>query len=320
MGTMDFYNSYKSKTTINGTVNTIKDKNTSVFLNHITYGFYDSPSYYQVTKTINGVLSSTLYDTWIMDTDSYKEPTSKKKIIMKPGQDLNRGDIINWNNQQWLVTNMDMQVFPYDEGVLEYCNSFVKCILPSGKLVQTPCVIVDQSKRNLSLEKDGTLMESQKMLFLVTVQNNSDTNSIPVSYRFLFGKMAYRVNDINDIALNGIITFLVTANQNRATDNFITGLADNSIVATPTVSGVLILQGSSTIILNAFQSYKVIYDNGTLATGTFVFTVDKPSNVALTVIDGLNCSLKGNISSQIKLTATSGATILTKIISIANFF
>jgi len=289
-------------------------------LDNISRTFNLSPSYFQVTKTLNGIDSPILYDTWILDDKSYKEPSSKKKIIMKVGQDLNRGDIINWNNQKWLCTSIDMQVFPYNEGVLEYCNDTLKCILPSGKLFETPCVIASVSKRSMTVEKDGTLMESQKMPFFITIQNNDDSIKIPPSYRFIFGRLAYKATDLDDISMKGTIIILVTANQNRPTDNFITGLADNQELEIVSPSGLLIIQGSTKITTGTSQAYSVIYDNGNTVSGMiFVFTVSS-TNAVITVVDGLNINILGKTSSQFKLTATSGSTILTKIISIASSF
>jgi len=280
-----------------------------------------SPSYFLVTKTLNGIeYPNTFYDTWIMDQESYKEVSSNKKIIMKPNQDLDRGDLINWNNQEWLCTNVDMQVFPYNEGVLEFCNNTLKCILPNGKLLETGCVISAVSKKSMTIEKEGTFMESQKMPFLVICQNNDFTKTIPLSYRLLFGRFAYRITDFDDISARGTVIMLMTSDQNRPTDNFSTMVADNNSLQIPVVTGSLIIDGSAKITTGTSQNYQVLYDNGNTATGmTFIFTVSS-TNAIITVVDGLNVSILGKTSSQFKLTGTCGTTVLTKIISIANSF
>ena len=292
------------------------------FLTNISSTFEYSPSYFQVTKTLNGIDSPILYDTWIMDQESYKEASSKKKIIMKPTQDLDRGDIINWNSQKWLCTNVDMQVFPYNEGVLEYCNDTLKCILPNGKMLNEPCILTQISKKSMTIEKDGTAMESQKMPFFVTCQNNQNSIKIMPSYRFIFGqKTAYKVTDIDDVSMKGTLIMILTSNQNRPTDDFINQLADNGSLLIPNPVGALIISGSAKIATGASQPYQILYDNGTSPIGiSYTFTVSSLTNSALTIVDGLNCTIKGVNSSQVKLTATNNVdgTVLFKILSIAS--
>lgn len=299
----------------NGLVNTFLDKMSETFNLNL--------SYFQVTKTLNGIdYPNQLYDVWIMDEKSYKEPTSKKKIIMKPEQDLNRGDIINWNNQKWLVTSIDEQVFPYNEGVLEYCNDSLRCILPDGRLINEPCVLTQVSKRSMSLTTIGSVLEVPKMAFFCACQNNDNTIGIPFSYRFMLGaRVPYRLIDADDISQKGTINFQLESNQKRPTDNVNgNGLADNSTLLAVIPTGALIIEGSAKISTGTSQPYQIIYDNGSPVTGmTFIFTVSS-TNAVITVVDGLNINILGKVSSQFKLTGVCGNITLTKVISIANSF
>jgi hypothetical protein len=93
------------------------------YTNKIKETFELSPSYFSINKIINGIAEyNTFYDSWLMDEDEYKDDIPKKKIIMKPGQDLQRGEIINvpkWNNQKWLVTRVDPENLYYNNGLVE---------------------------------------------------------------------------------------------------------------------------------------------------------------------------------------------------------
>jgi len=312
---------YKKNRGKNNTNQSLNQPFKDSFFDSILNSFEYSLSYFQVTKTLNGVTSPQLYDTWIMDQDSYKETTSKKKIIMKPEQDLNRGDIINWNNQKWLVTSIDEQVFPYNEGIIEFCNDSLKCILPNGKLINEPCVLIQVSKKSMNITTIGSLLEVPKMAFFCACQNNDNTVGLPFSYRFMLGKrVPFRLIDADDVSAKGLINFQLESNQLRPTDNVNgNGLADNLIIQTATPTGSLIIDGSAKITTGSSQHYSIIYDSGNLVSGmTFVFTASS-TNAVITVVDGLNVNILGKVSGQFKLTgtATNGA-VLTKIISIGN--
>ena len=255
---------------------------------------------------------------------NYTEDDYKEVIFKNLDQDIQLGDMFCFQGFYWLVINTDNIFSITASCTIRKCNNFLKCILPSGKLINVPCIIEQVSKRSMTIEKDGTLMESQKMPYLVSCQNNIDTNAVPVSYRMLFGKMSYKITDINDIVLRNIITFLVTANQNRPTDGFgTTGIADNNSLQIPVVNGSLIIEGSAKITTLTSQNYSIIYDNGTVPTGlNYTFSLSNTTNAVLTILSPTSCSVTGKLSSQVKLSAlnTADNTTIFKVLSIGSSF
>jgi hypothetical protein len=256
---------------------------------------------------------------------NYTEDDYRQIVFQNCTQAVMVSDMFSFEDNFWIVINTNNIFKPTRSCTVRRCNNVLKCILPSGLLIEQPCVITEISKRSMAIEKDGTTMESQKMPYLVTAQSNVNTLAIPINYRFLFGqKMSYRVTDINDVSLTFMITFLVTANQNRETDDFlITGLADNDVLQIPVPSGAFVINGNSEIPTGGTQNYSVAYDNGNPITGiNFTFTIDNSSTIQFMAKDGLNCSITGRAVSQIKLTATSNTdgTSVSKIITICNSF
>jgi len=255
---------------------------------------------------------------------SYTEDDYRQIIFQNCTQVVMVSDMFSFEGYFWIVINTNNIFKPTTSCTVRRCNNVLKCILPSGLLYEIPCVITEISKRSMAIEKDGTTMESQKMPYLVTVQSNVNTLAIPINYRFIFGqKMSYRVTDINDIALTSMVTFLVTANQNRSTDDFVNQIADNDVVQIASPSGALIIQGSSKISIGESQNYSVVYDNGNSITGiAFTFTIDNSYTIQFMAIDSLNCSITGRSASQIMLTATSNidGTSVSKVITICNSF
>lgn len=204
----------------------------NAYINKLTETFELSPAYYQITKTINGVSSSTLYDAWLSDEDSYKSDTPKKKIIMKPPQPLSRGEMINisaWGVENWIVTKLDPATAFYNNGLIEQCNNVLKFKDKIATLYEIPCIITLVNKTRLDV-KDYILVKNEKNNFWVVMQYNDASSQITVDYRFIIKGSAYRVIAVDNISTKGIINVKFESDSLNANDDLINSIADNSLV------------------------------------------------------------------------------------------
>lgn len=198
------------------------------FLQRINEGFQLSPSYYKVTKGIDD--DKTLYDVWILDSEkAYKTDISGKRIIMKPGQNLSKGDYINWEGNIWLCTKKDSQKSYYDDGLIEICNKTLKYSY-NGFKFELPCVSSKIGKNAMTLEENGNLIMSPNFYGIITVPYNNVIKKIPLNARFLFDEFAYKCIGKDSITFTeGIVELKIKQDSIRVgKDDFTTGYADNS--------------------------------------------------------------------------------------------
>jgi hypothetical protein len=317
----NYYDNYTNSTLAMG--NNTSDQFINLSQLYLNQTFNNAPDYVLTTYTKNGS-TSTQIDTRVLSAagkvDSKPLDESRHIIMRDLSLEVNYGDMMNFRNNDWIIIDKNDNSNASNTCEVEKCNETLKCILPNGKLIDYPCILSAVSKKSMTVEKDGTTMESEKMPFLITVPNNQDILDIPPSYRLLLGRLAYRTTDFDDVSSKGLIIILLTTDQNRPTDDFANQLADNEILQIPIITGSLIISGLDKITTGTSQPYKIVYDNGNDVIGMeFIFTVSS-TNAIITVVDELNISIFGETSSQFLLTGTCGTTVLTKIISIANSF
>jgi hypothetical protein len=183
-----------------------KDGYVNNYIDFINEGFELYPSYYQVTKNNDYI---TKYDTWIQDEKSYNSDISKKKIIMKPGQYLSQGEIINWENKKWLCTKIDQQETYYNKGFLQFCNYELKWININGEIVSSWCVIEDRESFMEGIEESKYVIVGDSY-YLIILPRNSETLKIRRNDRFLISRnidnpIGYKVTKVNDTYRYGLI-------------------------------------------------------------------------------------------------------------------
>ena len=278
MGNMNWYNSYQNKVNGNKTQNTIRDANIETFINEIKLTFKESPSYFQVTKNTD---TTTLYDAWIQeikDTAS-RDGIDKKSVILYPDQILNRGDYINWTDQNETFLLMEKNVSPYyDNGVMERCNNKIVFKNNKGSVVSYPIVLAVIGRMYLDIV-DSKSVILPKDTYLISVQSNEDTLQIIESMRFIISGDTYKVMGKSKVVINGVIQCKLQSDLPRASDNLITGLADQSIpqVVTPTN---LSIGGTATPKISSTSNTYTILNN--INNNTFAFSLLDINNNPLT--------------------------------------
>jgi hypothetical protein len=138
---------------INNTFGTTNQKDTQLYniKNHVNDRFADTIDFY--TVNINGVNQDLLI---IRTTDPYK-----KKIKTRPDEDVSVGDLIAWEDNNWLVTDKDFGNQVYTTATMQQCNYIIKFQSPDGTILSYPCITSGKSFNN-DENKVITLPSNQK--------------------------------------------------------------------------------------------------------------------------------------------------------------
>lgn len=177
----------------------------------------------------------------IMDNSSKDK---SKKIISKPNEPFNAGDIIEWNQSYWIVIEKEPIEEFYTKGVIKQCLETLKWLDSRGEVKETPFAIKFLSSA-YNLQEDKVMILSTERR-IILIQDNSYTKRIKKDQRFIFDDRAWKVIAKNGLQ-EGLIELTVEETEfNDAKDNKELRIADyKGNVAQYKVS---ILNGSSVSI------------------------------------------------------------------------
>jgi len=255
--------------------------------------------------TING----TSQEVQITDENSLFKNPNKKRLLCKPDENINIGDLIVWDSEYWLCTDTD-DIEIYVRGIIEKCNNNLKYLSSTGDVVSIPCIITDRILMDVKENKYYILPDNKiwvivgfnvSLLYYLTLFLGSSLDTIIVDQRFIFGGNAYKVEAIDNITKTGLITFKMCFDDIVQDDNTTLGIA-NYTSRTHTYS-VNILNIDTDITLgNTLQLELECKDNDVV--------VVNPS-VAYSLETGSTGYISVNASGLISTIATGSGNILT---------
>lgn len=163
----------------------------------------------------------------IVSSDSF----DKKTIHTLPGEEFHQGEMVSWNSEYWIITQVDTEAELYYRGVMLRCNYLLKWISDTGDVVEQWCV-VDQANDSFSNgEKNGSGFDINigDANALLIISSNDNTTKFDRTTRFLIDSydskdvLAYRV--VNPFRLfggtnkSGVIYLSLSECNIEATDN-----------------------------------------------------------------------------------------------------
>lgn len=95
-----------------------------------------SPSSHRV------VIDSKETEAVILDSDNL----NIKTICMYPGEPLKNGSLVLWNDQSWLVTELDANNELYFRGIMQQCNYLLRWINAERKIIERWSIVEDGTK------------------------------------------------------------------------------------------------------------------------------------------------------------------------------
>lgn len=213
---MGFYNAYKAKLSVSP--NNTRSYNQLLTTSLINNTFSDSLSYYEVL--INQ--SSSPIGVQIVDDSKMKE---QKKVLMKPDDHLNFGDLIKWDDDYWITLIVDNMGDIYKRGVIQKCVSSLRWLDSKGFIKEAWFTYRLDFYRGAGVSDGKTIPMPQERRYLF-VQNNLDTVLLEKGKRFIFDGRVWKLTAI-DRLITGLIYLELEENEiNKTNDNLELRIAD----------------------------------------------------------------------------------------------
>lgn len=163
----------------------------------------------------------------VTSSNSYDE----KKIHTLPGETISQGGIVLWNNENWIITQVDPDNDLYYRGTMRRCNYLLRWVSDTLDIIEQWCVIDQESDSFSNGEKPGSGIDvtTGDAKTLLIISSNENTIKFNRTTRFLVDSydsqdvLAYRV--VKPFRLfggtnkSGIISFSLSECNLEDTDN-----------------------------------------------------------------------------------------------------
>lgn len=258
---------------------TSKQRTINQIQNDIINDFKDSPSWEFVT--ING----TSRDVQITDNSSINKVSSRKKLLSKPGETFSIGEIVVWNSENWLITDLDNNTNIQYKGFIQLSTSTLSFYDTSSTLHFIPCIISDKITLSEDVTKFITLPDNQ---VYCTIPNTLITRQIKVNTIFTIGLRNYQlINLPDDITKPNLLVLKMQYSEVALASHVFTVSIQNADA---------ILHVNDTLTLDVLA-----YDNGITVTSPTISYLSSNPLIATVTNNGIVACL------------TEGATIITAI-------
>lgn len=160
------------------------------------------PYYFKIYKrtSANNEYSKDISDAWIIDSKkSYDDKIPTKEIIMKPPQELSLGEIYkipDWNNENWMVTELDPSNLFYNNGQITKCNFNLEYTNDVGKKISMPCVLRLNKRVALGIQEDKYMIVGDNQR-VIDIQNNEETIKFKRDDKFVIDGLTYKISSLD---------------------------------------------------------------------------------------------------------------------------
>lgn len=169
----------------------------------------------------------------IIDSDNLNE----KIMYSLPGETFNGGDIVEWADNHWLITEKDAAVEVQTRVKLVQCNYLLKWIDDSDIIHEQWCVVEDGTKYMSGEYEDRDFIVTRgDSRIAITIGRNPDTVKFDREHRFLVDdplslkKNAYLLTKPMKAGKTynnqGVFTFVLSETMSTDMDNFELSIAD----------------------------------------------------------------------------------------------
>lgn len=185
---------YESKMNIEGS--STRERQINAIQENILNDFQNSPSYRQTY--ING--SNNYKEIHVVET----QYSFVKNILTKPGDELFTGDILEFDNNKWLCTEVNKSLRVYDVGKVYLCNNTLK-LYKNHILYEIPAVVESAVRLYQLGIEENKYISTPSSTIIVRIPANSITQQIKRNDVYKLGIQNYSVQDCNDIIEPGLI-------------------------------------------------------------------------------------------------------------------
>lgn len=188
---------YEKKLKIDG--NSIRERSINNTIDAINDSFVNSPSYFEVY--INGAETATGVQIISGSSTGGQSNSNIKNILMKPGDVLNNGDLIKWNNEYWLNMSVEDVGGAYLKGKIIKCTQYIT-INKNSILSEVP-IVVESAVRLYSQGQDDNkyiTTLSDEIIVYTPASANIEVDDI-----YTIGRRNYKVKSVQDVLIDGLL-------------------------------------------------------------------------------------------------------------------
>jgi len=286
----NYFDIYKQRVAVKGTNVVESLANATKYI--IKKEFKYSPFYKQ--GIINGEsIDVRIVENEISTTTNEGKSDNQKQLLLLPDTVVKIGDIINIENENWLVIDFNNnEIFP--EAKVNICHTSLKYLNEKGVIIQTYGFVSTKNISNDVSENRYIIVPDGYLKYVV--QSNADTVKIIRDKRFLLNDSAWRVTFVDRITQQGLIYLTLKEEEiNETNDNIQLGIADyyNNLHG----YFIAILNGT-TISLDTTQTLQInvqVLDNGFIMDNPSIVYSSSDTDIAIVSSSGLiNCNAVGN--------------------------
>lgn len=220
---MSAMDSYLARMQVNGEVQRahVQRRTTEYLQRHLP----DSLSY--KNAVIDGVERS------VMILSS--EDKNIKKINALPGEEIPHGGLVDWEENKWLITELDSDNTLYRKGSMKQCNYVLKWINDNDEIVERWCIVEDGTKYLIG-ETNEDVMATGSARISVMLARDSETVKLCRGDRFIIDDydtpepLCYEITKPNRFFNvyngDGVLRFIMTETNRTDNDNLELHIAD----------------------------------------------------------------------------------------------
>lgn len=279
------WNLYESRLNKNGS-NT-RDRQINYMKDGIISSFKSNPSFREVyfnNKT-------TITEVQIVDTLDY----NIKTVLMKPNENIFVGDMLYFDNNNWLCTKIDSTNPVYELGTVQKCNNTIN-LYKNNMLYKIP-IVVESGIRLFQLgAEDSKFITTPSTLVVARVPSNEITKGIKRGDIYKIGVQNWKVEDVNDIIEQGLLIIRMEYSQESQEeynysltilngDNIQISQSQPLIINAQLTENNIIIPSPSLIYTSSDESIATIDNNGlvnVLDIGNVVFSVILENDTSIT--------------------------------------
>jgi hypothetical protein len=285
----DLVNTYKDRLSAEGL--TLHEQYMNTITSSLIDGFEDNVSYKAIEYKKKNEVAYTTIDTHVFQVKKDTEDTSldgTKRIIFKDLEFISSdGDLLKFNNSDWLVTSTN-NIDIIHSCIVMQTNNTLTFQISDGTIKSYPCVINDKSTQiSDGLDETKYIIISDDQI-LVTVSNNIDTTQIELNKRFIFNhdkNCIYKLTKIQSLFSNGLLYLTMTKEQFGVNDRLDLNLADyvqNDFVLTILNGDTASLNTSQTLqIQTELRNNGVLVENPVVVYSSLSPTIASVSSIGL---------------------------------------
>lgn len=195
---------YTKRLNINGS--TKRERDLNKLQNDIISKSVDSLSY--KTVFINNIERHLMIDK--------NTKLSTKSIKTLPNEKIDLGNLVVWNNINWLVTEIDLDNEVYTKGTISLCNWLFKWQDSSGNILTRQSVVLNASQYNSGVDGNKTLTLGSNQ-FMVYLPLDEDTLKLTYDKRVFIDnnyQIPYKITRPDNVSTsyngNGLICLIMS--------------------------------------------------------------------------------------------------------------